>query len=168
MAKAGKVAEAGRLAELERLKAAKPPELPKPEGTNGVKIKAKRPSWRQSEKDVGEKLGDGYEEQKSFKNGKEVPYGTEGSTRPDWYKPGSSIEVKNYNIETQAGQDQLIQNVSDQAISRATQLPPNTVQSVFLDVRGQQASTETLDRVIQSITTRSNGIIQPSNINILR
>lgn len=133
-----------------------------------VKPKPKRPSWRQSEKDVGKKLGEGYSEQKSFKDGKEVPYGTKGSTRPDWYKEGSSIEVKNYNIETAAGQERLIENVSDQAIYRATQLPPNTVQSLFIDVRGQQVSMDALDNVVQSITTKSNGIIQSGNISILR
>ncbi|CAJ7329435.1 Uncharacterised protein [Burkholderia pseudomallei] len=128
----------------------------------------KRPSWRQSEQDAGKRLGDGYEEQKSFKDGKEVPYGTKGSTRPDWYKDGSSVEVKNYNIETSAGQERLIDNVSKQAIYRAQQLPSNTVQSLFVDVRGQAVSRGELQNVIQAITTRSNGIIQPGNITILR
>ncbi|MDI9648015.1 DUF4150 domain-containing protein [Burkholderia cenocepacia] len=141
----------------------------KPAG-DGLKVQAKpkRPSWRQSEKDVGKKLGQGYKEQRSFKDGKEVPYGTKGSTRPDWYKDGSSVEVKNYNIETPAGQERLIDNVSNQAIYRAQQLPPDTVQSLFVDIRGQVVSRGELQNVIQSISTRSNGIIQPSNITILR
>ncbi len=95
-------------------------------------------------------------------------YGTKGSTRPDWYKDGSSVEVKNYNIETPAGQERLIDNVSNQAIYRAQQLPPDTVQSLFVDIRGQVVSRGELQNVIQSISTRSNGIIQPSNITILR
>ncbi|CAM8819863.1 DUF6861 domain-containing protein [Burkholderia pseudomallei] len=131
-------------------------------------VQPKRPSWRQSEQDAGKRLGDGYEEQKSFKDGQEVPYGTKGSTRPDWYKDGSSVEVKNYNIETSAGQERLIDNVSKQAIYRAQELPPNTVQSLFVDVRGQAVSRGELQNVIQAITTRSNGIIQPGNITILR
>ncbi|WP_205184070.1 MULTISPECIES: Imm70 family immunity protein [Burkholderia] len=42
------------------------------------------------------------------------------------------------------------------------QLPSNKVQSLFVDIRGD------LQNVIQSIATRSNGIIQPSDITILR
>ncbi|MDI9683902.1 hypothetical protein QM326_04665 [Burkholderia cenocepacia] len=51
---------------------------------------------------------------------------------------------------------------------RAQQLPPDTVQSLFVDIRGQVVSRGELQNVIQSISTRSNGIIQPSNITILR
>jgi len=54
-----------------------------------------RPSWRQSEIDIGKEYPE-YSAQKSFKNGKEVPYGTKGSSRPDFYREGFSIEVKNY------------------------------------------------------------------------
>ncbi|WP_241012855.1 MULTISPECIES: DUF4150 domain-containing protein [Burkholderia] len=175
--KTGEVAEAGaatakgaEVAEgvADGSKVVKPAEA-EPAG-DGLKVpaKPKRPSWRQSEKDVGKKLGEGYKEQRSFKDGKEVPYGTKGSTRPDWYKDGSSVEVKNYNIETPAGQERLIDNVSNQAIYRAQQLPQNTVQSLYVDIRGQEVSRGALQNVIQSISTRSNGIIQPSNITILR
>ncbi|WP_197096689.1 SIMPL domain-containing protein, partial [Paraclostridium sordellii] len=58
---------------------------------------SKRPSWRQSEIDVQAEFPD-YKPQKSFIDGKEVPYGTKGSSRPDFYKKGTSIEVKNYKI----------------------------------------------------------------------
>ena len=67
----------------------------------------KRPSWRQSELDVQKEYPD-YEPQKSFKDGVEVPYGTKGSTRPELYKSGHSIEVKNYNVETTTGQSNLV------------------------------------------------------------
>ncbi|WP_420864710.1 DUF637 domain-containing protein, partial [Photorhabdus australis] len=43
-----------------------------------------RPSHRKSEIDVGKDLGDGWNGQVTFKEGKEVPYGTKGSVRPDW------------------------------------------------------------------------------------
>ena len=57
-----------------------------------------RPTWRQSETDVGD-VNPNYETKKSFLNGKEVPYATRGSSRPDLYITGSSIEVKNYNVK---------------------------------------------------------------------
>lgn len=44
----------------------------------------KRPTPQQSEKDIGKDLGERWRAQVSFKDGKEVPYGTKGSTRPDW------------------------------------------------------------------------------------
>jgi len=61
-----------------------------------------RPNWRQSEKDVRKILGEGYTEQRLFKDGKEVLYGTKDSTRPDFYTTSRSVEVKNYDIQTGA------------------------------------------------------------------
>ena len=70
-----------------------------------------RPGHRQSEIDVGKDLGEGWREQVTFKDGKEVPYGTKGSVRPDWCQGNiCSVEVKNYNITT--NQSGLINNVS--------------------------------------------------------
>ena len=48
-------------------------------------IEESRPTWRQSELDVGKDY-EGYDAQKSFINGEEVPYGTKGSVRPEFYK----------------------------------------------------------------------------------
>ena len=72
-----------------------------------------RPSWRQSEIDV-EKDFPEYNAQKSFKDGKEVPYGEKGSSRPDLYQSGQSIEVKNYIITTSSGRSRLVNNVTKQ------------------------------------------------------
>ncbi|MGR7527198.1 adhesin [Klebsiella aerogenes] len=81
-----------------------------------------RPSHKQSEKDVGKDLGAGWKEQVSYKDGKEVPYGTKGSTRHDWCNGNTcSEEVKNYNIST--NQNGLINNVAKQAIHRQANLP---------------------------------------------
>jgi hypothetical protein len=138
--------------------------------SSGVAVQAKpaRPSWRQSEVDAGKRLGDGYSEQRSFKDGKEVPYGTKGSTRPDWYKEGSSIEVKNYDVQTSAGQNRLVDNVVNQSVTRANNLPPGTIQSVIIDVRGQTVSRGVLNDIVNRISTGSNGIINSTNITIVR
>jgi hypothetical protein len=127
-----------------------------------------RPNWRQSEKDVGQKLGDGYTDQISFKDGKVVPYGTKGSIRPDLYKPEISVEVKNYDVQTDDGQKRLIDNVIQQSIERAKHLPNGTSQSLIIDVRGQQIDRNTLESIVDEITKESGGRILPENIDFLK
>ena len=127
-----------------------------------------RPNWRQSEKDVGQKLGEGYTDQISFKDGKEVPYGTKDSTRPDWYKTRMSVEVKNYDIQTADGQKRLIDNVIRQSIERAKHLPDGTSQSFKIDVRGQQIDRNILEIIVDKISKGSEGLILPENINIIK
>ena len=126
-----------------------------------------RPGHRQSEIDVGKDLGDGWREQVSFKDGKEVPYGTKGGVRPDWCKGNvCSVEVKNYNIAT--NQSGLINNVSKQAIQRAENLPTGMQQRVIIDVRGQSVSVEQERAIIKGIVQKSNGAIDPAAIEFKR
>ncbi len=115
-----------------------------------------RPSWRQSEIDV-EKDFPEYNAQKSFKDGKEVPYGEKGSSRPDLYQTGHSIEVKNYKITTSSGRSRLINNVSKQVEKRLGDLPNGTKQSVLIDIRGQNVSDEILDELYEKIMNKTNG-----------
>lgn len=122
-------------------------------GAGGAEV-PKRQSWRQSELDAQKSYPD-YEPQKSFKNGQEVPYGTKGSTRPELYKPGHSVEVKNYNVETSSGQSNLVNNVSKQIQSRTPNLPSGTKQTVVVDVRGQTVSNEVLKSIRSRILDKS-------------
>ncbi|WP_254178833.1 LXG domain-containing protein [Cytobacillus oceanisediminis] len=115
-----------------------------------------RPSWRQSEIDV-EKDFPEYNAQKSFKDGKEVPYGEKGSSRPDLYQIGHSIEVKNYKITTSSGRNRLVNNVSKQVEKRLSDLPNGTKQSVIIDIRGQIVSDEILDELYEKIMNKTNG-----------
>ncbi|WP_445677897.1 hypothetical protein [Psychrobacillus sp. FSL K6-2365] len=115
-----------------------------------------RPSWRQSEIDV-EKDFPEYNAQKSFKDGKEVPYGEKGSSRPDLYQTGHSIEVKNYKITTSSGRSRLVNNVSKQVEKRLSELPNSTKQSVIIDIRGQNVSDEILDELYEKIMNKTNG-----------
>ncbi|AHG65587.1 putative filamentous hemagglutinin / adhesin [Advenella mimigardefordensis DPN7] len=74
-------------------------------------IESKRPSHRESEIAIGKDLGEGWRPQVSFKDGKEVPYGTKGSVRPDWCLGNvCSIEVKNYDLAK--NQQSLVNNVA--------------------------------------------------------
>ena len=124
-----------------------------------------RPSWRQSETDTyDEYRGRGYEEQRSFKDGEEVPYGTKGSSRPELYKEGSSIEVKNYDVETSRGRSNLVRNIGSQTALRGVNLPKGTTQRVLIDVRGQNASPEMLDALAERVAKRSGGHVTPENV----
>jgi hypothetical protein len=102
--------------------------------------KVKRPTWRESENRAQSQYTD-YEAQKSFLNGVEVKYGKKGGSRPDLYKSGSSIEVKNYNIETKRGRDRLVSIVEYQVNKRIIDLPIGTEQIILIDVKGHDVDT---------------------------
>lgn len=138
-------------------------------GARGLRGPQQRPTWRQSEIDIGKRLqNQNFEPQKSFKNGQEVPYGTKGSTRPEYYKPGTSVEVKNYNLQTPQGRNSLVNNVTKQAQHRAANLPPGTTQEVHLDVRGQNVSRSDLQQLTNDIVSKSNGTLKPGDIKVIR
>ena len=73
-----------------------------------------------------------------------------------------SVEVKNYNIATNS--NGLINNVAQQAIDRAANLPSGMTQTVVIDVRGQTVTTQQLDAIRLQIVQRSNGAVSPNNI----
>jgi len=128
-----------------------------------------RPSWRQSALDVEKQYdGEGLKPQVSFKDGAEVPYGTKGSSRPELYGNGKSVEVKNYNVETAQGRDRLVRNVTNQVESRATNLPAGATQRIHIDVRGQNVSRSDLNTMIDRIVQKSDGSVRASDIEILR
>ncbi|NHZ93952.1 hypothetical protein F2P45_33905 [Massilia sp. CCM 8733] len=128
-----------------------------------------RPTWRQSELDLEAMYGShGYSAQESFLNGARVPHGTLGSTRPDLYKSGEAIDMKNYNLTTASGRSSLVSSVSAQAIHRAANLPLGDIQKIVLDVRGQNVSTVELNRVVGRIQQKTNGILTPGQIHFWR
>jgi hypothetical protein len=136
-------------------------------GGGASKGPASRPSWRESESDLGKALEkDGYKPQVSFKDGAEVKYGTKSSSRPDYYKEGSSVDIKNYNIETAKGQSRLVDRVSEQAMGRAKNLPPGTTQKVQVDARGQNAppSAKNLGARIEE---NSQGAVKAENVRVV-
>lgn len=122
-----------------------------------------RPTWRQSEIDVGSDLGPKFREQQSYLNHKPVPAGTEGSVRPDWAAiDGSvSVEVKNYDLSDING---VIDNVSSQAIYRTEHLPVGMRQQVVIDIRGQVVAVEKQNAIVKGIVRRSKGAFRPEDI----
>ena len=128
-----------------------------------IDIPATRPTAKQSEIDVGKDLPTNARAQVSFRDGKEVPYGTKGSVRPDWCLGNvCSIEVKNYDIVKNT--NGLINNISKQAIDRAEHLPQGMEQRIVIDIRGQEINTKQLIKLRSSIVKKSNNIIKPNNI----
>jgi hypothetical protein len=114
-----------------------------------------RPTWRQSEIDIGNEYSD-FNPQKSFIDGEEVKYGTSGSSRPDLYQNGSSIEIKNYNITTSTGRSNVARNIEKQYLQRLEDLPAGTNQTVMIDVRGQNVTDEILESLHDNIMNRTN------------
>ncbi|MFB1637221.1 hypothetical protein ABZN47_09445, partial [Campylobacter jejuni] len=132
------------------------------ENKNDSKIKQisisnipKKPHWRESEEDIS-KLYHDYEKQKSFLNSKEVPYGTKHSVRPDLYKNGSSIEIKNYNLDKTYSANNLINIITKQYQQRLQHLPPKTEQIFIIDSRGQNISKEIQEKIKQKIRIKIN------------
>jgi len=109
-----------------------------------------RPTWRQSEVDAAIDFpsSDGYGAQVSLKkdiNGDivEANYGEIDSVRPDYYKPGHCVDIKNYNVTTSNGRSNLIENIKQQYWKRKEFFGAETNQTFILDVRGQNVSIDT-------------------------
>ena len=135
------------------------------EGKNLDEVKRwmnnKRPTWRQSEIDAEEYFPyPEYKQQVYFINGNEVEYGTKGSTRPDFYKPGHSVDVKNYKIESETNRNNLIKNIEKQYRQRLIHLPEGTKQTVFIDTRGQNVSDEILEKIKNDLLNKTDNNIE--------
>ena len=89
----------------------------------------------------------------------EVPYGTKGRVRPDYYKDGFCVDIKNYNVESASGRSNLARNIEKQYYQRIENLPDGTKQSVMIDIRGQNVSDEALGALYDDIMQRTdNGV----------
>ena len=118
---------------------------------------------RQSELYIGKMLGTKAKPQVSYLDGKEVPYGTKGSVRPDFVMGNkAAFEVKNYDIAKNS--DGLIRTVVRQVKERAIHLPKGMQQRVMIDVRGQSVSDATMDNIKQKIFDKCNGIVTRNDI----
>ncbi len=118
-----------------------------------------RPTWRQSELDAAKDFPD-YDAQKSFINGQEVPYGTKGSVRPDYYKNGYSVDVNNYNVESASGRSNLARNIEKQYYQRIQNLPEGTKEIVMIDIRGQSISDASMSALYDDIMRRTNNGVE--------
>lgn len=90
----------------------------------------------------------------------EVPYGTKGRVRSDYYKDGFCVDIKNYNVESASGRSNLARNIEKQYYQRIENLPDGTKQSVMIDVRGQNVSDEALGALYDDIMRRTNNGVE--------
>lgn len=125
------------------------------ERTYVVEESAQRPTWRQSEIDGILDYPD-HEAQLSFKNGKRVPYSTKSSVRPDFYREGSSVDYKNYDISTLKKRSNLVYNIRKQYFRREIELPLNTQQTFVIDVRGQDIAEDILNQLYDKIVQQTS------------
>ena len=122
--------------------------------------------WKNSEQYVSKMLGTKARPQVSYLNGKEVPYGTKGSVRPDFVIGNkAAFEVKNYDIAKNS--DGLIRTVVRQVKERAIHLPKGMKQNIMIDVRGQNVSDMMKKSLGQKIVQKCDGIVSMNDVKFL-
>ena len=82
----------------------------------------------------------------------EVPYGTAGSQRPDFYNPTTNqiVEVKNYTVTTASGRNNLANNIAQQYQQRKSMFPNASIQ-FEIDVCGQAHTNEMINDILQRV-----------------
>lgn len=76
--------------------------------------------------------------------------------RPDFYRIGSSIDYKNYNISTPSKRNNLVRNIKNQYFRREIELPSNTQQTFVMDIRGQNISDDILNQLYDKIIEQTS------------
>lgn len=111
-------------------------------------------------------------EQVSYLAGKEVPWGTPGSTRPDVVRKVGGltefIEVKNYDLSAPTNRNSLANEVYRQVTERAQNLPEGSLQRVVLDVSGRQYPKTLVDSVVQSLKNICSSAYPDLPIDVIR
>ncbi len=125
------------------------------------------PSPRESELFALEQYGGS--EQVTYLAGQEVPWGTAGGTRPDVVRQiGNqleSIEVKNYDLQNNVGG--LCSELKRQISQRVTDLPPDSLQRIALDVRGRGYTAEIIENAQNAIWSTLSDVYPNIPIDIL-
>lgn len=144
-------------------------------GAIGEIIKAVRPAktvptWRDSEKYALEKYPG--KEQVSYLDGKEVPFGTPGATRPDIAIDVNghleAVEVKNYDLSNPNNVNSLCHTLKEQVVARVENLPENSTQKILLDTRNRGFSKEVIENAVNKISEALSEIYNNIPIDILR
>lgn len=108
-------------------------------------------------------------EQKSYLAGKEVPYGTAGSTRPDIVRIINgrleAIEVKNYDLKNSL--QPLATELKRQVSQRLIDLPPGSTQRIVIDAKGRGYSRKFIKEVREYLASELDPIYLKIPIEIL-
>ena len=125
------------------------------------------PSPRESELFALEQYGGS--EQVTYLAGQEVPWGTAGGTRPDVVRQIGNqleaIEVKNYDLQNNIGG--LCSELKRQISQRVTDLPPDSLQRIALDVRGRGYTAEIIENAQNAIWSTLSEVYPNIPIDIL-
>lgn len=73
--------------------------------------------------------------------------------RPDAYRVGDALEVKNYDLLHSGNRANLYNTVKKQYLQRVSSLPRGTHQRIVIDVRGQTVPEAILRKVRRNIDT---------------
>ena len=131
--------------------------------TNGA------PKWRQAEERAVKKYGG--EEQISYFEGNELPFGTPGATRPDVVRWSNNhreaIEVKYYDLSNPSSRSTLYRELEREVSDRVINLPEGSTQRIVLDVTGRGFSKELVQEVKATIQMRLSSIYQDIPVDIV-
>ena len=109
--------------------------------------------WRKAELRALNEQG-GYE-QLSYLNGKQVPFGTKGATRPDVVRflgdHIEAVEVKSYNLAESSCRNTLYRELVREITDRKLHLPSGSTQSIVLDVTDRNFDSALIDAVKNDI-----------------
>lgn len=124
-----------------------------PKTMTGSKI----PTYQESEQEALRRIKNGTD-QVSYLAGKEVPWGTSGSTRPDVVSPLGNgteavlaTEVKNYDLSNSGSFSVLLKELHRQVSERNIALPKGSKQEIILDARGRGYSKKFMEEVVKRI-----------------
>ena len=111
----------------------------------------KIPTPQEAEEQAKQLLGG--RTQCSYIDGKEVPYGTPGSTRPDVVRTVGNhleaIEVKRYDLQNSLNELRTV--LIDEISARNANLPTGTTQRIVLNVEGRGYTKAYVDSIIKWI-----------------
>lgn len=112
--------------------------------------------WQQAEARALYQYGG--KDQVSYLAGKEVPFGTQGATRPDVVREVGghleAIEVKYYDLASKSSRGELYRELEREITARIANMPEGTTQRVVLDVTGREFSEELITMVQNNIWKR--------------
>ena len=118
-----------------------------------VEIADNLPEWRKAELRALNEQG-GYE-QLTFMDGKRVPFGTEGATRPDVIRMLTdhieAVEVKYYDLSNSSCRSTMYKELLREVSDRVKHLPKGSTQRIVLDVTDRGFDAKLVKSVIEHI-----------------
>lgn len=125
--------------------------------------------WQQAEARAVRQYGG--KDQLSFLNGEEVPFGTQGATRPDVVrqvgKHLEAIEVKYYDLSSRSSRGELYRELEREITARIANMPEGTTQRIVLDVTGRGFTDDLVTMVKNNIWKRLADVYPDIPIDIV-